>query len=84
MSDLDPGDDLIAAVEDDDDTAALVAMRKIVARRIADPTCPARELASLTKRLADMTLELRAKEQEHDWVGDAMSMADEPLDPSTI
>ena len=38
----------------------LVAMRDRVATAVAAPDCPARELASLTKRLADIAKEIEA------------------------
>lgn len=38
----------------------LVAMRDRVATAVTDPDCPARELASLTKRLGDIAKEIEA------------------------
>jgi hypothetical protein len=46
----------------------LVAMRERIAKAVQDPTCPPRDLASLTRRLQDISkeidmLDLRAKEE---------------------
>lgn len=46
----------------------LVAMRDRIARTVADPGCPPRDLASLSRRLQDVAkeieaLDLRAKEE---------------------
>ena len=49
----------------------LVAMRERIARTVSDPDCPPRDLASLTRRLQDISkeieaLDLRAKEEGAD------------------
>jgi hypothetical protein len=46
----------------------LVAMRERIARAVADPDCPPRDLASLTRRLQDVakeldTLNLKARQE---------------------
>lgn len=51
-----------------DHRALLIAMRERIARAVADPKCPPRDLASLTRRLQDIakeieSLDLRAKEE---------------------
>lgn len=63
----------------------LVAMRERIALTVADPKCPPRDLAALTRRLQDIaaeiaTLELRAK-QEAD---EGEVPADEVFDASAI
>jgi len=50
-----------------DHRALLVAMRERIARAVSDPDCPPRDLASLTRRLQDISkeieaIDLRAKE----------------------
>lgn len=54
-----------------DHRALLVAMRERIARTVSDPDCPPRDLASLTRRLQDISkeieaLDLRAKEEGAD------------------
>lgn len=51
-----------------DHKALLVAMRERIAETVADPKCPPRDLAALTRRLTDIareieTLELKAKQE---------------------
>ena len=64
----------------------LVAMRERIARTVADPDCPPRDLAALTRRLQDISkeieaIDLRAREEgadAHDLEGD------EAFDPSSL
>ena len=54
-----------------DHRALLVAMRERIAKTVADPKCPPRDLASLTRRLQDIAkeieaIDLRAKEEGAD------------------
>ena len=63
----------------------LVAMRERIAQTVADPHCPPRDLASLTRRLQDIAneieaIDLRAK-QEADESGD---IPDEAFDASAV
>jgi len=62
-----------------------LAMRLIVAEKIADPMCPARELASLTKRLHEINREIKELEaqraEEH---GDSEPAPPEPWDDKAI
>ena len=49
----------------------LVAMRERIAKTVADPDCPPRDLAALTRRLQDIAkeieqIDLRAKEEGED------------------
>lgn len=57
----------------------LIAMRDRVADAVSDPACPKRELASLTKRLADIAKEIRALESQEggDQIGEAAATPDE-------
>lgn len=61
----------------------LVALRDTVASGL-DAGVPARDLASLSKRLMEISREIRAIDaaDDGDEVGDAASTADEPFDPS--
>ena len=63
----------------------LIAMRERIAKTVADPKCPPRDLAALTRRLQEIAreidaLELRAK-QEAD---ESEVPADEDFDASAI
>lgn len=54
-----------------DHYALLVAMRERIAATVADPDCPPRDLAALTRRLQDISkevaaLDLRAREEGAD------------------
>lgn len=54
-----------------DHRSLLVAMRERIAKTVSDPDCPPRDLASLTRRLQDISkeieaLDLRAKEDGAD------------------
>lgn len=69
-----------------DHRALLVSMRERIARTVSDPDCPPRDLASLTRRLQDISkeieaLDLRAKEEgadaadvadDEDWAAEAL------------
>lgn len=46
------------AASSGDHRALLVAMRDRIARAVADPECPPRDLASLTRRLQDIAREI--------------------------
>jgi len=50
------------AAETGDHLALLKAMRERVAKTVEDPNCPARELASLTRRLQELVREIDAIE----------------------
>jgi hypothetical protein len=63
----------------------LMAMRDRVASAVADPNCPPRDLAALTRRLRELSkdieaLKLRAIEE----ATDAESIADEPWSAEAI
>jgi len=63
----------------------LVAMRERIARAVADPDCPPRDLAALTRRLQDIAREIElidaraAEEGEH-----GGPVPDESFDSSAI
>jgi hypothetical protein len=50
------------AAEEGDHLEMLRAMRRRVATTVEDPNCPARELASLTRRLQELVREIEATE----------------------
>ncbi len=43
-----------------DHRALLVAMRERIAKTVADPDCPPRDLAALTRRLQDISKEIES------------------------
>lgn len=76
---------LVEAAAAGDDLGMQLAMREIVAEKIADPKCPARELASLTKRLHEINREIKeivaAKAEE---VDDPANVPPEAWDGSAL
>lgn len=63
----------------------LVAMRSRIARAVADPDCPPRDLAALTRRLQDIAreidqIDLRTKEEG----GDVEPVEDEEWDAEAL
>lgn len=48
------------AASSGDHRSLLVAMRERIARTVTDPDCPPRDLASLTRRLQDISKEIEA------------------------
>lgn len=77
--------DVAEAAASGDHRALLVAMRDRIAQTVRNPECPPRDLAALTKRLADLAQEIRAldlaDEQEARERG---NVEDEAFDPSAI
>lgn len=64
----------------------LLAMRERIAQTVADPKCPPRDLAALTRRLQDISqeieaIDLRAREEGAD--ADALE-GDEEFDPASL
>lgn len=71
-----------------DHRALLVAMRERIATAVADPGCPPRDLAALTRRLQDIAkeieqMDLRAKEEGED-AKDAAATADAEWDAEAL
>jgi hypothetical protein len=63
----------------------LVAMRERIARAVSDPTCPPRDLASLTRRLQDIAREIEALDRRAEQEGrEGVSSPDEAFDSSAI
>lgn len=73
------------AAESGDRRALLVAMRDRIARTVADPECPPRDLAALTRRLTEISKDLEAidlaEAQEAQRAGDT---TDDSFDPSAL
>lgn len=57
-----PPKSLVEAAKDGDDLAELRAMRLVIARAVADPDTPPRDLASLSRRQIEIGREIRALE----------------------
>lgn len=69
-----------------DHRALLVAMRTRIAKTVADPDCPPRDLAALTRRLQDISkeiesIDLRLREEGAD--ADGLE-GDEEFDPASL
>lgn len=61
-----PPKDVAEAAKSGTPRELLVAMRDRIAVTVTDPTCPARELASLTKRLQDIANAIEAMDARED------------------
>lgn len=53
-----PNQTVAQAAASGDQLALLVSMRDRIATAVSDPKCPPRDLASLTKRLADISVQI--------------------------
>ena len=78
---------LIDAAKDGDDIAELKAMRLRLARALADPDTPPRDLASLSRRQIEIGREIRAlealaKQEAED--GDDAAAEDAELDAAAL
>ena len=80
-----PPQTVTEAAESGDTLALLVAMRSRIAKAVTAPDCPPRDLAALTRRLADIAKQIEqikaaaaqeAKEQasapDEDWSAEAL------------
>ena len=67
-----------------DHRALLVAMRDRVARAVSDPECPPRDLAALTRRLADIAKEIKALDAAAKQEADERVPDDADFDPAAI
>lgn len=84
MTDEDGGA-VAEAAASGDTLKILIAMRDRIARSIDDPKTPARDLAALTKRLADTVREIKVLEEQQG--GDSDDDDDEPdgdFDPASV
>lgn len=63
----------------------LVAMRDRIARTVEDPTCPPRDLASLSRRLMEIAKDIEALDLAAKQEGKSgRAVKDEPFDASAI
>lgn len=70
--------DVAEAAASNSELELLVAMRDRVAGTVADPDCPPRDLAALTRRLMELAKEIQAaREREREAVRDAEVHPDE-------
>lgn len=84
-SPLGPPGTIFAAAQSGNQEAMLIATRDRIAVTLDNPETPARDLASLSKRLMEISREiekLQAAEEEHG--GGIDSREDIPFDPATI
>ena len=84
-SPLDSAGTIFAAAQSGDQEALLIATRDRIAVTLDNPETPARDLASLSKRLMEISREiekLQAVEEEHG--GGIDSREDIPFDPATV
>lgn len=72
------------AAEDGTTRELLVAMRARIAKAVDDPNTPARELASLTKRLVEVVRDIEAIDARAEQEGDSGPVADEAFDASAV
>lgn len=74
-----------SAAADGDERELLVALRARIATTVEDESTPPRDLAALSRRLMEITKEIKAidaaaKQEEQD----GRASPDEELDPSTV
>ena len=72
------------AAKTGDHKALLVAMRDRIAVTVADPDCPPRDLAALTRRLNEIAKELRALELAEKQEADESVPDDEEFDAASV
>lgn len=77
---------LVEAATKGDDIAELKAMRLVIAKAVANPDTPPRDLASLSRRQIEIGREIRALEalERQEGNGDDRSAPDEAFDASAI
>jgi hypothetical protein len=63
----------------------LIALRDRIAKSVEDPGTPARDLAALSRRLMEISKELKAIEAQEAEDGSIVERGeDEPFDPETV
>ena len=72
------------AAKSGDHKALLVAMRDRIALTVADPDCPPRDLAALTRRLADIAKEIKGIELSEKQEADERVPDDEEFDAASV
>ena len=75
--------DVLNAAESGEEKALLIALRASIATAI-DDNPPARDLASLSRRLIEISRELKALEQEETEAQDDRIAADEAFNPQAL
>lgn len=70
------------AAQSGDHRALLVAIRTRIATTVANPNCPPRDLAALTRRLQDIAREIEALDaRAEEAAREDADVEDEPFDP---
>lgn len=72
------------AASSGDHKALLVAMRDRIALTVQDPDCPPRDLAALSRRLADIAKEIKGIEIAERQESDEEMPDDEDFDPAAV
>lgn len=78
---------IVQAAISGDHLALLKAMRKRLAQAVADPNCPARDLAALSRRLQELDreiVEIESERARQEAEGDATGSADEEWDSEAL
>jgi hypothetical protein len=75
---------ILEAVDAGDRLAELVAMHRRLAKVLDDPTCPPREMASLSRRQMEIGREIDAMKAVAGRDSDGEPVEDEALDPAAI
>lgn len=72
------------AASSGDHKALLIAMRDRIALTVQDPECPPRDLAALSRRLADIAKEIKGIELAERQEADEEMPDDEDFDPAAV
>lgn len=73
------------AAERGDDLSELKLTRRAIARKLDDPNCPARDMASLSKRLMEIGKEIAAIEaRAQEEAGSDVEVSDGEFDASAV
>ena len=75
---------MVEAAASGDHKALLVAMRDRIAVAVQNPECPPRDLASLTRRLAEVAREIKAMELAEQQEADESVPDDVEFDPASV
>ena len=79
-----PRQSVSEAASSGDHRALLVAMRDRIAVAVQNPECPPRDLAALTRRLADIAKEIKALDLAAKQEADESVPDDEEFDPASV
>ena len=73
------------AAERGDDLGELRLTRRVIARKLDDPNCPARDMAALSKRLMEIGREIAALEsRDREEAAGGVKRGDIPFDAAAI